>query len=144
MHIWIINSRILKSNNDSVWCLKFLSAILLCPWYHMEGSHDKIEPSKVQYSTPNYFDQLFFIIVYWNPKSKQGPNLACLACRGAAALTWVDLLKSIIFNSTLKVRTPSHDHRFLQVLSHFRGFEPHQRRYFFFWNLILNGLFHIF
>ena len=23
-------------------------------------------------------------------------------------------------------------HRFLQVLSHFRGFEPHLRRYFFF------------
>ena len=31
-------------------------------------------------------------------------------------------------------------HRFLQVMSHFRGFEPQLRR-FFFWNLILNGLF---
>ena len=40
-------------------------------------------------------------------------------------------LKSIILNSTLIICTPSHDHRFLQVLSHFRGFEPHPRRYFF-------------
>ena len=40
-------------------------------------------------------------------------------------------LKSIIFNSTLTVRTSSDYHRFLQVLSHFRGFEPQPRRLFF-------------
>ena len=28
-------------------------------------------------------------------------------------------------------RTPFHYHIFLQVLSHFRGFEPQLRRYFF-------------
>ena len=40
-------------------------------------------------------------------------------------------VKYNICNSTLIFRTPSHCHRFLQVLSHFRGFEPHPRRYFF-------------
>ena len=40
-------------------------------------------------------------------------------------------LKSIILNSTLIFRPPSHCHRFLQVLSHFRGFEPQLRRIFF-------------
>ena len=39
-------------------------------------------------------------------------------------------LKSNIFNFTLIVRTPFDYHRFLQVLSHFRGFEPHLRRFF--------------
>ena len=41
-------------------------------------------------------------------------------------------LKLNIFNFTVTVRTPSHDHRFLQVLSHFCGFEPIPGRYFFF------------
>ena len=48
-------------------------------------------------------------------------NLVFIFCR----------LKSNICNFTLRIRPPSHHHRFLQVLSHFRGFEPHQRRYFF-------------
>jgi len=29
-----------------------------------------------------FFDRLFLIRTYWNPKSGQGPNLANLACRG--------------------------------------------------------------
>ena len=39
-------------------------------------------------------------------------------------------LKSNISNFTLIVRTPFDYHRFLQVLSHFRGFDPHLRRFF--------------
>ena len=40
---------------------------------------------------PIFFDRLFLIRAYWNPKSRQGPNLACLPCRGVAALkmTWI-------------------------------------------------------
>ena len=40
----------------------------------VQGLHGKFEPSKAQYSTPNFFDQLFLIRVYWNPKSRQGPG----------------------------------------------------------------------
>ena len=40
-------------------------------------------------------------------------------------------LKSNIFNFTLTKCTPSDDHRFLQVLSHFRGLKPQPWRYFF-------------
>jgi hypothetical protein len=40
-------------------------------------------------------------------------------------------LKSIITNSTILFRPGFHCHIFLQVLSHFRGFEPQLRRTFF-------------
>ena len=40
-------------------------------------------------------------------------------------------LKSNICNSTLIFRTGFHCHIFLHLLSHFRGFEPHPRRYSF-------------
>ena len=40
-------------------------------------------------------------------------------------------LKLIISNSTILFRTGFHCHQFLQVMSHFRGFEPQLRRYFF-------------
>ena len=42
-----------------------------------------------------------------------------------------DILKLIISNSTILFRPGFHCHMFLQVLSHFRGFEPQPRRYFF-------------
>ena len=53
------------------------------------------------------------------------------------------LLKLIISNSTLIIRTPSHCHKFPQALSHFVGSSPSWGDLIF-WNLILNGLFHIF
>ena len=52
-------------------------------------------------------------------------------------------LKLIISNSTLIIRTPSHCHKFPQALSHFVGSSPSWGDLIF-WNLILNGLFHIF
>ena len=58
-----------------------------------QGRHGEFEPGKVQYSTPKFFDQLFLIRAYWNPKSRQGPNLACLPCRGGPAyLFWISLV----------------------------------------------------
>ena len=36
-----------------------------------------------------FFDQLFLIRVYWNPKFSQGPGLGCLASFGASAFLWV-------------------------------------------------------
>ena len=47
-----------------------------------QGRQGEFEPGKVQYSTPKFFDRLFLIRAYWNPKSRQGTNLACLPCRG--------------------------------------------------------------
>ena len=38
--------------------------------------------SQARLSTPNFFDRLFLIRVYWNPKSRQGPGLGGLASRG--------------------------------------------------------------
>ena len=52
----------------------------------IQGRHDEFEPGKVQYSTQIFFDRLFFIRMYWNPKSRQGPNLACLAYRGGPVI----------------------------------------------------------
>ena len=37
-----------------------------------QGHHNEFEPGKV---LPQIFDQLFLIIAYWNPKSRQGPVL---------------------------------------------------------------------
>ena len=37
----------------------------------------EFEPGKAQYSTPK-----FLILGYWNPKSRQGPGLGGLSCRG--------------------------------------------------------------
>ena len=39
--------------------------------------HGEFEPGKVQYSNPNFID-LLFLIGNFNPKSRQGTNLACL------------------------------------------------------------------
>ena len=59
-------------------------------------------------------------------------------------LLWEKIvLKLIISNSTLIIRTPSHCHKFPQALSHFVGSSPSWGDLIF-WNLILNGLFHIF
>ena len=48
-----------------------------------EGRHSEFESGKAQYSTPNFFDRLFLISAYCNPKSRQGPGLGGLASRGA-------------------------------------------------------------
>ena len=40
---------------------------------YIQGRHGKFEPGKAQYSTPIFFDQLFLIRAYWNPKYTQGP-----------------------------------------------------------------------
>ena len=47
-----------------------------------QGRHGEFEPGNAHYSTPSFFDQLFLIRAYWNPKSKQGPGLGGLASRG--------------------------------------------------------------
>ena len=44
----------------------------------------------------------------------------------------INYLKSHPNERTFSWHSGFEGHRFLQVLSHFRGFEPHQRRYFFF------------
>ena len=49
--------------------------------YHPQGCHSKFEPGKAQYSTPNFFNRLFLIRAYWNPKSS--PGFGGLASRGA-------------------------------------------------------------
>ena len=48
-----------------------------------QGRHGEFEPDKALYSTPNFFDWLFLIRAYWNPKSRQGPGLGGLASRGS-------------------------------------------------------------
>ena len=53
--------------------------------FTFQGRHGKFEPSKAQYSTPNFFDRLFLIRAYWNPKFRQGPGLGGLASHGAPA-----------------------------------------------------------
>ena len=50
-----------------------------------QGRHGEFEPGKSQYSTPNFFDQLFLIRAHLNPKSRQGPGLGGLASRGGPA-----------------------------------------------------------
>ena len=47
-----------------------------------QGRHGEFEPGKAQYSTPNFFDRLFLIKEYSNPKSRQGPGLGGLASCG--------------------------------------------------------------
>ena len=45
--------------------------------YHtLQGRHGEFEPGKVQYSTPNFFDQLFLIEI--QNLGKQGPGLGAL------------------------------------------------------------------
>ena len=56
---------------------------------YTQGRHGEFEPGKAQNSTPNFFDRLFLIRAYWNPKSRQGPGLGGLASRGGPAfLSW--------------------------------------------------------
>ena len=57
----------------------------------LQDRHGEFEPGKVQYSIQKVFDRLFLIR---NPKSRQRPNLACLACRGGPEL------KMLFENST--------------------------------------------
>ena len=52
-------------------------------YYIDKGRHGEFESGKAQYYTPNFFDRLFLIRAYWNPKSRQGPGLGGLASRGA-------------------------------------------------------------
>ena len=61
--------------------------------HHSQGRHGEFEPGKAQYSTPNCFDQLFLIRVYWNPKSRQAPGLRGLASRGNPEFLWKDLVR---------------------------------------------------
>ena len=49
----------------------------------LQRCHGEFEPGKAQYSTSNFFDRLFLIRAYLNPKSRQGPGLGSLAIRGA-------------------------------------------------------------
>ena len=55
----------------------------MCSW--TQGRHGEFEPGKAQYSTPIFFDQLFFIRVYWNSKSRQGLGLGALPAVAALA-----------------------------------------------------------
>ena len=52
----------------------------------LQGRHGEFESGKAQYSTPIFFDRLFLIRVYLNPKSRQGPGLGGLASRGGPVL----------------------------------------------------------
>ena len=53
--------------------------IVTVSYYIVQGHHGEFEPGKAQYSTPNFFEQLFLIRGYWHPKSRQGPGLGGLA-----------------------------------------------------------------
>ena len=63
------------------WLLLGLAQFILCSTLRIwkfrkaiQWRHSKFEPDKAQYSTPNFFDRLFLIRAYWNPKSRQGPE----------------------------------------------------------------------
>ena len=48
---------------------------------------------------PNFFDQLFLIRTYWNPKSRQGPSLGGLASRGGLILcsAWSEIDFEVVY-----------------------------------------------
>ena len=71
--VWYINKTFFSKEKELV-CFE------ITPLLADQGCHSDFEPSKVQYSTSNFFDQLFLIRVYWNPKSRQGPILGSLGC----------------------------------------------------------------
>ena len=62
----------------------------------LQGHLGEFEPGKVQYSTPKFVDQLFLIRAYWNPKSRQGPNLLCREgpARILAWISWTNFIKN--------------------------------------------------
>ena len=81
-----------------------------CKWTHglklasyNQGRHGEFELGKVQYSTPNFFDRLFLIRAYFKPKSRQGPNLACLPCRGGPNNRWSPIIVRGLHQSHLVV-----------------------------------------
>ena len=104
-----------------------------------------------------FFHLVLFLseLQFWRHFGPLKKNLMGLLCYNSLCILWnqnikhnqlvlfLFHLKSIITNSTILFRPGFHCHIFLQVLSHFRGFEPQLRRIFFLSNLILNGLFHI-
>ena len=63
--------------------IKCIELEILTPY---QRRHGEFEPGKAQYSTPNCFDQLFLIRVYWSPTSRQGPGLGGLASHGGLAI----------------------------------------------------------
>jgi hypothetical protein len=86
---WPINLRAILNFWLDLWiCWSLLKEV----WYfwpsqalicHCQGRHGEFEPGKAQYSTPNFFDRLFLIRAYWNPKCRQGPGLGGLVKCGA-------------------------------------------------------------
>ena len=72
--------------------------------YAVQGLNGEFEPGKFQYSTQILFHQLFLLRVYWNPKYRQGPNLACLAFHGHS----VDSVSGQGPQSNRRHRCPTH------------------------------------
>ena len=64
--------------------------------HNIQGRHGEFEPGKAQYSTPNIFDRLFLIRVYWNPKSRQGPGLGGLASRGGPDIYLLSTAQAVL------------------------------------------------
>ena len=64
-----------------------------------QGHHGEFEPGKVQYSTQKFFDWLFLMRAYWNPKSRQVPNLACHGGPAYYKSFYIWIFLSLSFNS---------------------------------------------
>ena len=54
------------SKTHPTLCAKLITAIS-----PIQGHNGQFEPGKFQYSTPTFFDWLFLIRAYWNPKYRQ-------------------------------------------------------------------------
>ena len=58
--------------------------------------------NKAQYSTPNFFDRLFLIRAYWNPKSRQGPlSLVNLSLKSTSRLSLKECFDFRLFSEFL-------------------------------------------
>ena len=91
------------------WLLLGLAQFILCSTLRIwkfrkaiQWRHSKFEPDKAQYSTPNFFDRLFLIRAYWNPKFRQGPGLGGLSsCGGPAdAMSFSEFITDMYVSSS--------------------------------------------
>ena len=48
-----------------------------------QGRHGEFEPDKALYSTPKFFDRLFLMRAYWNPKFRKARALEALVAMAA-------------------------------------------------------------
>ena len=70
-----------------------------------QGRHGEFKPDKAQYSTPNFFDRLFFIKVYWT--QNLGKVQALGALPAVAPMFHIVVACKMLFNSVRKEVTVS-------------------------------------